>query len=76
MIAKALIVVVAFPVLGHAIFSILSIALGVILPAVLPLVGSWSELLQRGAMLVIVLIAAHTSFRVCRRLWPTPRVTV
>jgi hypothetical protein len=75
MIAKALIVLIGFPVFGHAVFTGMSMLLDIVLPVVLPLVGGWSDILGQAGAFVSIVVAAHTSFRFCRRLWPTPRVT-
>jgi hypothetical protein len=70
MAAKTLIVLVAFPVLAHAIFTAVSLVLGLMLPVVLPLAGSWSEWLRKAVIVATLLVAARASFGVCRRLWP------
>jgi hypothetical protein len=74
MAAKALIVLVAFPMLAHAVFIAASLVLGLMLPTVLPLAGDWADLLGKGVMVATVLVALRISFNVCRRLWPTPVV--
>jgi len=74
MAAKALIVLVAFPVLAHAVFMAASLVLGLMLPTVLPLAGDWADLLSKGVMVATVLVALRIAFNVCRRLWPTPAV--
>jgi hypothetical protein len=74
MAAKALIVLVAFPVLAHAVFMAASLVLGLMLPTVLPLAGDWADLLSKGVMVATVVVALRISFNVCRRLWPTPAV--
>ena len=75
-LAKAIIVLVVFPVVGHATFTALSLLLGPVLPAVLALAASWSEPLGKAVMTATLLIAAAASFTVCRRLWPTVIVRV
>jgi hypothetical protein len=74
MAAKTIIVLVAFPVLAHAVFTAVSLVLDLMLPTVLPLAGSWSELLRKGLIVATLLVAVRVSFGVCRRLWPTPVV--
>jgi hypothetical protein len=71
MAAKTVIVLVAFPVLAHAIFTGASMLLGLMLPQVLPMAGSWSELLGKGVLIATFLLAVRGSFGVCRRMWPT-----
>jgi hypothetical protein len=74
MAAKTIIVLVAFPVLAHAVFMAGSLVLGLTLPTVLPLAGGWAELLRKGVMVATLLVALRVSFNVCRRLWPTPAI--
>jgi hypothetical protein len=74
MAAKTIIVLVAFPVLAHGVFMAVSLVLGLMLPTLLPMVGSWAELLRKGAIVATLLVALRTSFGVCRRLWPTPAI--
>ena len=71
MTAKTIIVLVAFPVLVHAIFTGTTMVLGLMLPQVLPMAGSWSDLLGKGVIVATFLLAARASFGVCRRIWPT-----
>jgi hypothetical protein len=74
MAAKTIIVLVAFPVLAHAVFMAVSLMLGLMLPTVLPLAGDWAELLRKSVMVATLLVALRISFNVCRRLWPTPAI--
>jgi hypothetical protein len=74
MAAKTIIVLVAFPVLVHAVYTVVTMLLNLMLPAVLGLAGSWSEMLGKAAIVVAFLIAVRFAFGVCRRLWPTPAV--
>jgi len=71
MAGKIVIVLIAFPVLVHAIFTGTTMLLGLILPQVLPMAGSWSELLGKGVIVATFLLAVRASFGVCRRIWPT-----
>jgi hypothetical protein len=71
MAAKTIIVLVAFPVLVHAIYTGATMLLGLMLPQVLPIAGSWSELLGKGVIVATFLLAVRGSFGVCRRMWPT-----
>ena len=70
MAAKTIIVLVAFPVLVHAIFTGTTMLLGLMLPQVLPMVGTWSDLLGKGMIVATFLLAVRASFGVCRRIWP------
>jgi hypothetical protein len=70
MVAKAVIVLVAFPVLVHATFTLTSLVLGVVLPSLLPLAGSWSEVVGKAVVVATLLVAVRVSFGVCRRMWP------
>jgi hypothetical protein len=72
MAAKTIIVLVAFPVLAHAVYMAGTLVLGLMLPTVLPLAGSWAELLRKGVMVAMLLVAVRVAFNVCRRLWPIP----
>ena len=71
MAAKTIIVLIAFPVLVHAIFTGTTMLLGLMLPQVLPMAGNWSELLGKGVIVATFLLAVRASFGVCRRIWPT-----
>ncbi|HEU4368142.1 MAG TPA: hypothetical protein VFV05_07955 [Methylomirabilota bacterium] len=66
-----IIVLVAFPVIGHATFTILTLLLSPVLPSVMALAANWSEPLGKAMTAATLLVAAATSFGVCRRLWPT-----
>ncbi len=66
---KTLIVLGAFPVIAHAIFTGTTMLLGAVL-ASLELVGGWSGLLSTGVTVASFLLAVRCSFGVCRRLWP------
>jgi hypothetical protein len=70
MVAKGVIVLVAFPVLVHAIFTLTSLVLGPVLPSLLPLAGDWSDLAGKGVIVATFLVAVRVSFGVCRRMWP------
>ena len=71
MLVKVIIVVVAFPLFGHLLFSITRLVLGLVQPE-LPLTEMASEVFRRGAMGAAFLVAVVGSFKICRRLWPTP----
>ena len=68
--AKIIIVLGAFPVIAHAIFTGTTMLLGVVLASVLELVGGWSALLSKGVTVASLLFAVRLSFGVCRRVWP------
>ena len=70
MAAKTVIVLVAFPVLVHAIFTLTTMLFGVVLPSVLPMAGDWSNVVRKGLIVVALLLAVRGSFGVCRRMWP------
>lgn len=70
-IAKALIVLVVFPVVVHAIFTAGTMLVGFILPSVLALADDWSATLGKGVVGAMFLAAVAGSWGVCRRLWPT-----
>lgn len=74
MAAKIVIVLGAFPVLVHAVFTAGRLLLNAILPGVLELAGSWSEVVGKAAVVAMFLLAVRFAFGVCRRLWPTPAV--
>ena len=66
---KALIVLGAFPVMAHAIFTGTTMLLDAVL-ASLEVVGGWSGLLSKGVTVGSLLLAVRCSFVVCKRLWP------
>ena len=67
---KALIVIGAFPVISHAVFTGTTMVLGAVLDSVLELVGGWSGMLSAGVTVASLLFAVRCSFIVCKRLWP------
>ena len=72
MLAKVIIVVVAFPVFSHILFSITRLLLGLLPPALPPLTETASEVFRRGSVGAALLVGVLGSFKICRRLWPTP----
>lgn len=70
-LAKAIIVLVVFPVVGHATFMALTLLFSPVLPWGMALAASWSEPLGKAVTAATLLVSAATSFGVCRRLWPT-----
>jgi hypothetical protein len=73
-VAKTVNAVVAFPLFAHVIYTAITFVLGLVLPQILDKTGTWSDLFGKTAIVVTILFAARTSFRICRRLWPTPRL--
>ena len=73
-IVKAVIVLVVFPVFVHLIFTVVNLPLRPALAPVLEMAGSWSELLDKGVVVVAFLVAVGVSAAICRRLWPSPTV--
>jgi hypothetical protein len=67
---KTIIVLVAFPVLVHAVFTVTTLLLGLMLPQLLAAAGNWSEVLSKAVVVATFLIAVRIAFGVCRRLWP------
>jgi hypothetical protein len=74
MVAKAIIVLVAFPVLVHASFTGGRLLLGQMLPLVLAMEGSESDMLGPAVLVATFLLAVRFAFGLCRRMWPTPAV--
>jgi hypothetical protein len=72
MAAKVVIVLGAFPVLVHAVFTGGTMLLDVVLPSILELAGSRAELVSKGVVAAMFLVAVRFAFGVCRRLWPAP----
>ena len=76
-VARGLIVLVVFPVIGHAIYTTVTWLLTrAVLPS-LAVAEGWSSVFDR-ALGVTVLVAVLGAGSVCRRVWPTappPRAT-
>ena len=72
MVGKAIIVLVAFPVLVHASFSVVTMLLGQVLPLVVAMEGSESDMLGTAMLVATFLLAVRFAFGVCRRMWPMP----
>lgn len=69
-VARALIVLVVFPVIGHAIYTTVNWLLArAVLPA-LAVADGWALAFDRGVLGVTVLVAVVGSGSVCRRVWP------
>jgi hypothetical protein len=68
--AKVIIALGAFPVLVHAIFTAVTWVLGLMLPQITPLAGSWGETVRVAAVVATLLVAVRIAFGVCRRMWP------
>jgi hypothetical protein len=77
-VARGLIVLVVFPVIGHAIYTTVTWFLTrAVLPS-LAVAEGWSSVFDRGVLGVTVLVAVLGAGSVCRRVWPTappPRAT-
>jgi hypothetical protein len=73
-VGKVVIALLVFPVGVHAIFTALNMLLGPMLPTLLALAESWSDLLHKGLIGAAFLVAVRGSFSVCRRLWPATMV--
>ena len=74
LVGKIVIVLLVFPVGVHAIFTALNMLLGPMLPTLLAMAESWSELLRKGLIGAAFLIAVRGSYGMCRRLWPVTLV--
>jgi hypothetical protein len=74
MVVKALIALVGFPVLAHAMYVLMTMMLNVVLPPLLAMAGDWSTVLSKTTVVLSLLIALRFSFGVCRRIWPVPAV--
>jgi hypothetical protein len=74
MVVKALIALVGFPVLAHAMYVLMTMMLNVVLPPLLAMAGDWSTVLSKTTVVLSLLIALRFSFGVCRRMWPVPAV--
>jgi len=71
-VVKIIIVLVAFPVLVHASFSVARMLLEQVLPSMLAMAGDWSDMLGKALLVATLLIAMRFAFGVCRRMWPAP----
>jgi hypothetical protein len=75
-LTKAVIVIVVFPVIGHAIYTVVT---WLLTRAVLPLLTvaeSWSTTFHGGVFVSTLAVAALGSWTVCRRLWPSPPIRI
>jgi hypothetical protein len=61
-------------VLVHAIFTVTTMVLGLMMPQLVELAGSWSEALRLTAIVATLLMAVRISFGLCRRMWPVAPV--
>ena len=70
-VARALIVLVVFPVIGHAIYTTVNWLLTrAVLPS-LRVAEGWASVFDRGILGVTVLVAVVGAGSGCRRVWPT-----
>ena len=71
---KAVIAFVAFPLFTHVLFLLGRWLVRVAMPEVTELAGEWANTLETAGLIGAFLVAVRISFRICRHLWPTPRV--
>ena len=71
---KVVIAVVAFPLFTHVLFLLGRWLIRLAMPEVTDLAGGWSNTLENALLIGAFLVAVRISFRICRHLWPTPRV--
>ncbi len=69
-IAKVVIVLIVFPVLLSAFFTVVTVPVGLMLTPLFAKAGAWSETLGKVFVVVTFLIALLGSLALCRRLWP------
>jgi hypothetical protein len=67
-----IIVLVAFPLFAHVLFGVTRLLLGLIQPSLPPLTEAASDIFRQGSVGAAVVVGVLGSFRICRRLWPTP----
>jgi hypothetical protein len=72
--AKVVIVLGAFPVLVHAVFTVGTMLVNALLPVVLEMAGGWAEIVSKGLIVATFLVAVRFAFGVCRRLWPAAAI--
>jgi hypothetical protein len=73
-VARTIIVLVAFPVLVHASYTVVTVVLERALPLMVAAAGDWSDMLGKAMLVAAALIAVRFAFGVCRRMWPAPAV--
>lgn len=69
-LARALIVVVAFPVVAHIIYSVITLPLRPALTPFFERADARAEMWDRAFSVVALLVALRGAFAICRRLWP------
>ena len=70
-VVRALIVLVVFPVVGHAIYTTVNWLLArAVLPSLVVAEG-WARVFDRGVLGLTVLVAVLGAGSVCRRVWPS-----
>ena len=74
-VARVMIVLVVFPVAGHAIYTAVSWVFSRALPA-LSIAENWAVTVDRGVMGTTILVAGLGAWNVCRRLWPITPVKI
>ena len=75
-LTKAVIVIVVFPVIGHAIYTVVTWLLTRAVVPLLSVAESWSAAFQGGVFVSTLVVAALGSWSVCRRLWPSEPVRI
>jgi hypothetical protein len=73
-LARAVIVLVVFPVIGHAIYTVVTWLLTRVVLPLLTVAEGWSTTLHGGVFVTTLVVAALGSWNVCRRLWPSAPV--
>jgi hypothetical protein len=74
MLAKITIALVAFPLFAHILFTLTRLGLRLLGPALSPLMETASDVFRHGSLGVAVLVGLVGSFKICRRLWPSPAI--
>ena len=69
-LARALIVVVAFPVFAHIFYSVITLPLRPALTPFFERADAGAEMWDRAFSVLALLAALRGAFAICRRLWP------
>ena len=73
LIGKTVIALVVFPLVGHAIYTMVSLVLGFMLPVILEQAKSWAQIVRKSLVIATILVAAPVP-SACRQLWPTTAI--
>ena len=73
-VPKAIIAFVAFPLCTHVLFLSGRWLIRLAMPEITELAGDWSNTIETAGLIGAFLVAVRIAFRICRHLWPTPRV--